>query len=561
MGDEVIYTSAVRLNDIVIYGKKLDQAVLNKFIKSGTPFLLEDEDMVSYDVSLGLKLVLSNRSSQTILFEWRQYKVVSLSTSSNFKESDFTGIGEFGTETYGTLTFKNCVGFVFFKGIKLLVESEKISSKEMQAMTETVNRYICNLSYDFNRPAHSLVDRNIRKTTDLDYHIYLMIINMLRTTDTSINLFSNFKLIENEPHRQFVTEFEYEDINFVTQLTPETIADIFSDTSNLAPHRNKIRLLDFLPQTVAVENISDSYDNNENRFVKHFISLCLSVVERFQEKFTRMDNFINIELINENKTFCGKLRNLLHNTFLKEVGTIQNITMYSTVLTRKEGYRQLYKMFLGLKSIPYAAMNETDLKEMIENKSLDVLYENFCFFTIADIISQIYGETVDSKRYKIRKSEFSKTLEKRGNHNYFEFKARDGLPNIRLHYNKHYDYPISYSKVYAPDISIEILGENFEITGLYVFDAKFKVEIHSDLDNGTLLERTYKFDDISKMHTYKDALRPAKGAFLLYPGTVEKIFPEDVSAYDGVGAFLLNPGDRDNLTRIKDVILGILRQF
>ena len=319
------------------------------------------------------------------------------------------------------------------------------------------------------------------------------------------------------------------------------------------------------------EDIIDSYDNAENRFIKYFINLCLITIERFQEKFKSQNVFLNKTLLEENKKYSGELKNILTNSFLKSVGEIRNIPMYSTVLTRRDGYRQIFKMYLGLKSLPVNAFNREDLEELIENKSLDVLYENYCYFIIAQILSEIYKEKLDKKKYKVNKTEFSKTLEKKTNANYFIFNSNGYYPTIKLNYNKNYDNSISYSKAYDPDISLEIINSNGEIIAIYLFDAKFKANISTNINSEETEyieqeeKRSFKYDDISKMHTYKDAIKLARGAFVVYPGTESKVYYEDESIpnteYQGVGAFGLRPGRTKNVNEIKEVIQNILETY
>ena len=244
--------------------------------------------------------------------------------------------------------------------------------------------------------------------------------------------------------------------------------------------------------------------------------------------------------------------------------------MYSTVLTRRDGYRQLFHLYLGIKALPAIANDSENIEEIIENKSLDVLYENYCFFGMAKILASIYGEKLDKKKFRVFKSEFSKTLEKQTNSNFFEYRSNAFYPTIRIHYNKNY-VSESYSKSFDPDIAIEIYNDNNEMVAIYVLDSKFKANIRSVIEEdeyGELTEKEkkkYKYDDISKMHTYRDAIKLAKGAFILYPGTVSEIFYAD-EAVDkkllyGVGAFMLRPGNNNDFENIKPVIKDLLSLY
>jgi len=570
--DDIIEAKAIKVDDVIIYRRDVSQSELTIFTQNPEcEYIVEPEHKPD-----SIKL-LFGYTKKIVLQEWKKYKVQSL--EHRFMEDDFLKIGEFGTDSYGTLMYKNCIGIAYFKKIQLIIESPKINSTDMDLMTEAVNQFISNLSYDFNQPTYSRVTRNSKQISDLDYHMYLLIMNMMRTNNKSVNFFSNFRLVENNPNRQMANDFKYESIHTIPEISQETIIDVISGNASLIPcnsSNNKLarKLFDgnrnYIPSEVMFEDVVDSYDNAENRFIKYFISLCLVTIDRFQEKFIRQKDFINKYLLEENNKYSGELKNILNNSFLKSVGEMQNIPMYSTVLTRRDGYRQLFKMYLGLKSIPVGVLDRVDLEEIIENKSLDVLYENYCYFIMAQILSEIYKEQLYRKKYKVNKTQFSKTLGKKTNANYFLFNNNSIYPTVKLNYNKNYDESISYSKAYDPDISLEILNTDGEIIAIYLFDAKFKANISTIIvsneeDVEQHEKRSFKYDDISKMHTYKDAIRLARGAFVLYPGTESKVYYEDKAGpnteHQGVGAFGLRPGRAKDASEIKTVVESILKTY
>lgn len=555
-----ICVGAVREKNIIIYRNDLVSANLKEFIKSEKKYIecaQTKRNNIFYDGTV-------------ILQEWDKYKVKALDGS--LSPEDFIKVGEFGDEEFGTLLFKNCIGIAKFKDLLLNIESNKISSDEMDRLVNVVNIYIVNLSFDFNQATFSSIGREKKKQTDLDYHIYLLVHNALSTEDNKINIFKNYKLIQNNPCRTMQSIMCYEDISLTKELSNETLLDIFSGSAAFRKYTgqdNKLAkklMIDgqqYLPQEILFEEIKDSFDNPENRFVKYFIKWCLRIIEKFNEVFVAQEDFKNKELIQTNIIHIKKLKFLLSQTFLRNVGEMQSIPMYSTVLTRREGYRQMYSLFLGLKSLPEVDNDSENIKELLENKSLDVLYENYCYFGMSEMVARIYGQSLDKKKYRVQTTSFSKTLEKKTNSNYFEFERTTDLPMVRVHYNKNYVVE-SYSKTFDPDISLEIFDSNDDLYAIYVFDSKFKVNISDD--DEIYEKRKYKYDDISKMHTYRDALNKARGAFILYPGTEDEIFYVDTENTHrdllyGVGAFKLRPGKSDDLTHISKYIEKLLKLY
>ena len=510
-----------------------------------------------------------------ILKEWKKYKVIDCSLT--FTDSDFYKIGEFGTKGYGTLVFKNCAGKASFKGISLVIESDKISESEMNHLIEVVNSYILNLSYDFNTTTFSRILRNKAKRTDINYHKYLLLRNALSSSKADRNIFVLFNQIEADPHRAFISTIEYKDFAQCDILSDEAIEDIVSgnlpfqkcnDKTNKLARKLKKGNQGFVPAEIAVEETVDTFNTPENQFIRFFIEWSVDYLSAFNLKFANYPNFNNCELIDENNRYIKKLKMLLTQTFLRYVGTLQSIPMNSTVLTKKNGYRQFFQLFMGINALPEIDTVQDDIQEIIENKSLDVLYENYCFFGLSDVLAQIYDTHLTKLKYKVQKTEFSKMLEKKTNSNYFEFAATDTLPKVRIHYNKNY-VAESYSKAYDPDISIEIFDSRDSLIAIYIFDSKFKVNfVGSDYtgdDDSFETRKSYKYDDISKMHTYRDAIKLAQGAYIIYPGTEDKIFYEnsstDKSLLVGVGAFFVSPGRLTDWDKFVPMMSQLLTHF
>jgi hypothetical protein len=111
------------------------------------------------------------------------------------------------------------------------------------------------------------------------------------------------------------------------------------------------------------------------------------------------------------------------------------------------------------------------------------------------------------------------------------------------------------------------------------FDAKYRVERVSEL-LGDEPELTATADsrederlaarraDFLKMHAYRDAIRRSAGAYVLYPGTDAKDFPQYHEVLPGLGAFALRPtasGEADGvvpLTRfLRDVMDHVASQL
>lgn len=568
---------AIKQKDILLYVDGVSRETINNFKKSRDRYL-------EHDMSCKDSIYLSSSADKIdIIFlnEWISYKVESLNESVIFEKKDFLKRGVYGNDRFGTLIFKNCTGLSFFKDLKVFVISNKINEETFEKMLNTINSYILNLSFDFDQTTFSKVQRDNKVQTDIEYHMFILILHWLSTKQGSINLFKIFELVKSNPHRNICDNYYYEDINSLSYVDEEVMAEIFSGLDELievqdANNKLAIKLSDggnkYLPKKILQIENEDTFDTNENRFLKYFINYIIKVIDYFNTIFmNKKDIMINYDIISKSQLYKRELENLIRNTFLRNVGDLYFIPSNSTVLQRREGYRQFYNYYVTIKSMPKINEISDDLSDIIENKSLDLLYEYYCFFMVANILCDIYKIDMSNLSFKVYKNEFNKTLVKKTNANYFEFEDRSKvLPRIKLFYNKNYSNPLSYSKPYDPDITVEIFDDRNILKEIFIFDAKFKIISYKSQSEET--ENGFNFDDITKMHAYKDAIKNVIGAFVLYPGDISEIYTEHNEClgcndsfcrniYNGVGAFPLNPENKENLSALRNVLNRILDNF
>lgn len=568
---------AIKQNGILLYVDGISREVLSKFKNS-------KEEYLAYDTSCKDSIYLNSSADKTniiYLNEWILYKVESLNEKIIFEKKDFFRRGVYGNDRFGALTFKNCTGLSFFKDVKVFIVSNKINEETFKKMLNTINGYILNLSFDFNQSTFSSVERDKNVRTDIEYHIFILIMHWLETKQRNINLFTLFKLIKNNPHRNICDNYYYEDINSVAYMDEEVMVDIFSSLDELievqgVPNKLATKLSkggkNYLPKKVLQVEMEDTFDTIENRFLKYFINYIIKIIDHFIALFiNKKDIMINYDVIDKSLLYKKELEVLIRDTFLRNVGDLSYLPSNSTVLQRREGYRQFYNYYVTIKSMPKINDISEDLSDIIENKSLDLLYEYYCFFMVANILCDIYKVNISNLPFKVYKNEFNKTLAKKTNANYFEFEDKaKALPRIKLFYNKNYSNPLSYSKPYDPDIAIEIFDYNNNLKEIFIFDAKFKIVSYKSQNEE--IETGFNADDITKMHAYKDAIRNVMGAFVLYPGDIPEVYSEKngcvgcenygcKNIFNGVGAFPLNPDNDDNLAKFTNILNRILENF
>ena len=119
----------------------------------------------------------------------------------------------------------------------------------------------------------------------------------------------------------------------------------------------------------------------ENRFIKYvlysFVALCSSIRIKLSEDSREKTEAINTEEV---------LEQYLSHSIFKEISTPDTLPLNSPVLQRKEGYREILKIWLmfnlAAKLIWYGGEDVYEAGK----RDVAVLYEYWLFFKLLDII-------------------------------------------------------------------------------------------------------------------------------------------------------------------------------
>lgn len=308
-----------------------------------------------------------------------------------------------------------------------------------------------------------------------------------------------------------------------------------------------------------------TFDTRENRFVKYFLLQISYMIKELKGHAGGKKEFIIQQLSIFEK------KNLLYQTmpWLREVGDQEGLPANSQVLMKKEGYRKLLFLFLQMRRA--LAIEWDEMKAMAESgqKNLSLLYEYWCFLMLIESIDEFADQvntenifdsaTRDKSRWSLnlRKGERSKIT--------FKFSGID----CTFYYNKQFsEKKESYSRALRPDYSIIMHSDDGD--KIILLDAKYSIKTDfndtSFSDGGRdnyehEMEATYQEKDLYKMHTYKDAIRGAVGAFTIYPGTHGRVvFKEGSDCLPSVGAIPLKPSENHMHQKLilKDTIKSMI---
>lgn len=293
-----------------------------------------------------------------------------------------------------------------------------------------------------------------------------------------------------------------------------------------------------------------SFDTSENRFIKYFLSDIENVCSEVSRK-RLVSGSLHQQCIN----LLSLTRSLKNQDFFREIGAIKTLPSSSPTLTQRQGYRELYHIFV--RSRTAAKHLFEDLAEeslFIELKDISLLYEYWVFYKIVETLLSNGGIYI-SKDSIVKNGRIVNAAV-----------VTDGV--VKIHFNKTFIRRPggSYSLNLRPDIMVEINAKTNtkDACIAHILDAKYKsVESSKNGDDDSTLASTrlVKAADIHKMHCYTDAIEGIHSSVAIYPGNSFVFYPRDRSvspikdptmmeSTQGVGAVPLLPGESSETFKI-----------
>lgn len=324
-----------------------------------------------------------------------------------------------------------------------------------------------------------------------------------------------------------------------------------------------------VPRMLDVDYKRDTVDNQENQFVKFALRTFISFCVDLQGKKNATQR-----LRDEAENTISKIERFLDSQFFRQVSSHSHLNMNSPVLQRKEGYREVLQAWLMFDLA--AKLNWTGGNNIYEagKKNVATLYEYWLFFKLQELISEFFElDELDKKKLvKIDDDKIDLQLIQ-GRRLILRGKSKSVMRelNVAFYYNRTFskssdeEHAIrlagSWTMAMRPDYTLSIWPGNISeaeaekqelITHIH-FDAKYRLnkvileddkniseELNEEKDQQEL--GIYKRADLLKMHAYKDAIRRTSGAYVLYPGTENRVIHGYHEIVQGLGAFSLRPG-------------------
>jgi predicted component of viral defense system (DUF524 family) len=591
---------------------------------------MESFQTISIDLSYiknGLKLIIDERKDKTLFIsnDWMaegesqyqikegcfyEYEIIDEENKNEyfFLKSDFLQpnirkphLGIIAPNIYvGTLTldlFKTQNDLPVGK-IKIEVQSVKSDYRtDYRYMLESITERCTDLIMQIDSPINQHFETDFNKNPETLYQRFSFVKSLI----DSLEFEEAIQKIVSNPATKWEEEHEVKDIRRIRRFSQKNVKQLVAKSNRMkisSDHfLNKSYGLTSIPIKIDSTRKTESIDTSENRFIKHALEEFLFFCENCELQF---EKYSTAKF--ESGLLETKISTLLNQSFFKQISRPSSLKLNSPVLQRKSGYREVLNAWLKFDLAAKLIWHGGDNVYAAGKKDIATLYEYWLFFTLLDLLKEVFDIEPKSIAELIQYDKGKLALNlKQGTAIAMKgvYKSPSRNLNIQFSYNRSFGggktFPKSgsYTTTLRPDYTLSIWPEEIkeakdaEITELIThihFDAKYKVKNFYDLiskpnseelteeENNQLIEEeieeekkgTYKNQDLLKMHAYKDAIRRTGGAYVLYPGEgKDKPFRGFHELIPGLGAFVIKPNkdnkDKEDLkTFIKKVVANFI---
>jgi predicted component of viral defense system (DUF524 family) len=467
--------------------------------------------------------------------------------------------------------------------VKLEVQSVKITYRQdYRYMLEEITEKCTDLLLQHSSPVSQYFDVDFNADSKILYQRFAFIKSILDSIEFNDAV---LKIISEPVTRWKESEFIM-DIRNVNRFGNSAIRQLASTNNRIYlpddhPLKSKIQSV---PLKIKISNKTETVDTPENRFIKHALVSIQSFCSDFKTKSNE-----SARINKEAGLLIDKLEQFLSHSIFKEISIPTTLPLNSPVLQRKEGYRDILRVWLMFDLAAKMVWHGGDDIYSGNKRDVAVLYEYWLFFKLLDIIKEVF---------KIESLSIDKLIEQTSDGFGLKLKQGKFLPvegvfindtrklRIEFSYNKTFsgdgEYPDggSWTRNLRPDYTLSIWpfgieqdqAEREELIVHVHFDAKYKIENiqaifgkddNLDEEKEEQKKGTYKRADLLKMHTYKDAIRRTAGAYVLYPGFQDRYTKTGFhELIPGLGAFAIRPSKSNNGTEeLKKFLYEIVAHF
>lgn len=525
------YLKAIKFKEFSIF----DETISFNEIKA-----LEDSDLD--EIVSSTKTNLIKRGNDLYIYEWKKYTIITDNEKILNKIYFHDGyINKSNQEGY--LIIKNYIGLIKVLNYNFYVISKKATYEEVEKLSKYINEKITSLSLEYHSQGITRGSFNKKNNINKDYQ-FIQVYNYIKSNE----LEKNIKIIMNKPHTTMNRIKVKKDINNIDEFEEENLIEVYSGSTTFFKSDRKIikGLNYFYPAYIMNHKNFHSYDNSENQFILFFLKKILSIINsqlRDNEKNSKFEkSFINDLVLMRNS-----ITRMINLRFFNNVASINNINRSSTVLTKLNGYKDIYRFYCNLNNGIDDIMSFSDMIQLFMNKSIDKLYEYYALFTFIDILKEYFNSSSIESDLLTKYEKFTIKIDESNKQKEFVFKNID--LEVHLSFQKIYNIKNqgTYSINMIPDFTIKVI--RYDKDYLFHFDTKFRI-------NNSGYDINAKESDLSIMHSYKDGILNTCASIALYPGNIyskSNLYQQPNSKnniFEGVGAIPLSLNHDNNELKI-----------
>jgi hypothetical protein len=483
--------------------------------------------------------------------------------------------------------------------ILLPVEVRSLKSEyrtEYRFMLESITEKCTDLIMQIDSPINQYFETDFNKNPETLYQRF----SFVKSIIDSLEFEEAIQKIVSNPTTKWEEEYELKDIRRIRRFNQKNIRQLVSKSNRMEINSDHFLNMSYglksIPIKIDSTSKSESIDTSENRFIKHALEEFLFFCENCELKF---EKYSTAKF--ESGLLATKISTLLNQSFFKQISRPNSLKLNSPILQKKSGYREVLNAWLKFDLAAKLIWHGGDNVYSAGKKDIATLYEYWLFFTLLDLLKEVFEIEPKSISELIQydKGQLSLNL-KQGTAIAMKgvYKSPSRNLNIQFSYNRSFGggkpFPNSgsYTTTLRPDYTLSIWPEEITeakeaektelITHIH-FDAKYKVknfyeliskskdeELTEDENNELIKEEaeeikkgTFKNQDLLKMHAYKDAIRRTGGAYVLYPGEgKDEPFRGFHELIPGLGAFVIKPNKDDkDKEHLKTFIRKVIANF
>lgn len=484
--------------------------------------------------------------------------------------AELTRLGTLGGELVEPdvvfLSFGNFIGRAEFAGVTIDVLASKIGPGGVSRLLQEISEVATALIFAPRAPTAFGAARDRSHHAPVPYHQLQFLRRVMLAERSGRRLQDWLGVIERNSTRRFEPERPVVSVDRVRRLDPRAIRSVFSRLDRLVPIAAGVAVGDsalagklligappqrHFPRVIAAPRGRLSFDTPENQFVKHVVRECLALVYRFVDHPR-----LHEEMREDCRRMLGILEEFSTAPFIAEAGRIAGFQAPTQALAKADGYRDIFAFWTDLTAHVSLPPGAAETMRLLEGRDLATLYEYWVFLKTLEAIVSLTGSQ-PSGPLMIERNELGESIR-------LDMAAGVG-PDVTIWFNRTYrrTNASAYSTPLRPDVTVRI-GQ-----ALYALDAKYRLDRLETAESDADEEATYKRADLYKMHTYRDAIRGLRAAFVVYPGTEFVFFersgqrrqePGTIASVDGVGAIPLRPLDSDPASHLRALLSVLLTE-